>query len=46
MKYWQPIVLYVAVLLGLYGTREVEAEASRKQFVAQLGGTYGTSGKQ
>ena len=42
MKYWQPIALYVAVLLGLYGTREVEAVAERAQTVTR----YGTSGKQ
>ena len=41
MKYWQPIVLYVAVLVGLYGTREVEAVAERTQTVAR----YGSSGK-
>ena len=41
MKYWQPIVLYVAVLLGLYGTREVEALAERAQTVSR----FATSGK-
>ena len=43
MKYWQPIALYAAVLLALYGTREVESVAQRKQFAAQVQLT--TSGK-
>ena len=41
MKYWQPIVLYVAVLLGLYGTRNVETVAERAQTVSRIA----TSGK-
>ena len=41
MKLWQPIVLYVAVLLGLYGTRNVETVMERTQTVAR----YGTSPK-
>ena len=43
MKYWQPIALYVAVLLALYGTREVESVAFRKQQAAQF--QLATSGK-
>ena len=41
MKLWQPIVLYVAVLLGLYGTRNVESVAERTQTVSR----FATSGK-
>ena len=41
MKYWQPIVLYVAVLIGLYGTRNVESVVERTQTVAR----YGSSAK-
>ena len=41
MKYWQPIALYAAVLLALYGTREVESTAERTQTVSRIA----TSGK-